>query len=151
MLKKPPAASCILISSTLSRSPHYTPEPPTGWHGCTPQWISLPFLPVKWPPGWGAPTRCHLGRGRTGTRGTSQMTGFKFKFFIDGLKLWSAFRCKQHTRFTFLGENVSFDFLPVYVLVPTTKMLKEPKWITTQKRWSKFQNSINKIAHLLTN
>lgn len=28
---------------------------------------------------------------------------------------------------TFLGENVSFDFLPVYVLVPTTKMLKEPK------------------------
>lgn len=27
--------------------------------------------------------------------------------------------------YTFLGENVSFDFLPVYVLVPTTKMLKE--------------------------
>lgn len=53
--------------------------------------------------------------------------------------------------FTFLGENVSFDFLPVYVLVPTTKMLKEPKWITTQKRWSEFQNVINKIAHLLTN
>lgn len=51
--------------------------------------------------------------------------------------------------FTFLGENVSFDFLPVYVLVPTTKMLREPKWTTTQKRWSKFQNVINKIAHKL--
>ena len=62
-----------------------------------------------------------------GRREKYQATGFKFKFFIYGLKLWSALHGKQHTRFTFLGENVSFDFLPVYVLVPTTKMLKEPK------------------------
>lgn len=69
------------------------------------------------------------------------MTGFKFKVFIESLKMWSAFHCKQHTgllfrltftlpeytcTFTFLGENVSFDFLPVYVLMPATKMLKEP-------------------------
>lgn len=46
---------------------------------------------------------------------------------------------------------MSFDFLPVYVLMPATKILKEPKRITPQKRRSKFQNLINKIAHLLTN
>lgn len=67
------------------------------------------------------------------------MTGFKFKLLIDGLKLWSASHCTHCTRLTFspnfsaarihmcfsvLRENVSPDFLPVYVLMPTTKYLK---------------------------
>lgn len=34
----------------------------------------------------------------------------------------------KHTcTFTFLGENVSLDLVPICVLLPATKMLKEPK------------------------
>lgn len=44
---------------------------------------------------------------------------------------------------------MSFHSLLVGVFQPSSKMLKEPKGITTQKCWSIFQNWINKMAHLL--
>lgn len=40
-------------------------------------------------------------------------------------------------------EKLSLDFLPVDVFQPTSKMLKEPKGITSQKQQSKFPNLID--------
>lgn len=74
------------------------------------------------------------GRGRH--RETS-MWRCKCKCFGDGLKPVSFPRkltqgdflshrhaARTHMHFPFLGENVSFVFLPVYVRMPTTKCLK---------------------------
>lgn len=52
-----------------------------------------------------------------GRREKYQATGFKFKFFIYGLKLWSALHGKQHTRFTFfLNVNAARIHMYFYFL-----------------------------------
>lgn len=81
--------------------------------------------PLTWP--W---------KGGAGT-GKPPCDGCKCKCFGDGLKPVSFPRkltqgdflshrhaARTHMHFPFLGENVSFVFLPVYVRMPTTKCLK---------------------------
>lgn len=107
------------------------------------QWHSWARLQRQCPRGL-TPDLALEGRGRQ--RETYQVTGYKCKCFDEGLKpcqlpmasshrvtfSLNLYAARIHMHFTFSGENVSLDFLPVYVLMPTTKCLKNRNELLTR-------------------